>query len=192
MPELAESYPAGDVRKDRNTVDYRITGPDGATEPMNDGKWYAFKWRHNPDPDKRTYNREWQSPYNFPLTRFADVLLIYAEAQTRADGTPNNDAYAAINRVRTRAGLTGLSGLSGSDFLQAVLDERKWELCYEGHRWHDLNRYGKLVEVVKASSEGNPTAAANIKSHHVLFPIPAREIQVSSGDLEQNPGYITE
>jgi len=192
MPELAESYQEGDIRKDRNTVDYRITGPDGGTAPMNDGKWYAYKWRHNPDPEQRTYNREWQSPYNFPLTRFADVLLIYAEAQCRAEGSPNADAFNAINRVRARAGLSGLNGLSGSEFLQAVLDERKWELCYEGHRWHDLNRYGKLVEVVRASNEGNPTAAANIKAHHVLFPIPDREIQVSGGDLVQNPGYITE
>jgi len=192
MPELAESYQPGDVRKDRNTVDFRITGPDGGTEPMNDGLWYAYKWRHNPDPDQRSYNREWQSPYNFPLTRFADVLLIYAEAQCRADGSPGTDAYAAINRVRERAGLEELSGLSGPDFLQAVLDERKWELCFEGHRWHDLNRYGKLVEVVRSSSQGNPSAAANIQDYHVLFPIPAREIQVSGGDLVQNSGYISE
>lgn len=192
MPELAESYAASDVRKARNVANYRITGPDGGTAPNNDGVWYAYKWRHNPDPSKRTYNREWQSPFNFPLTRFADVLLIYAEAQCRAEGNPNADAYDAINRVRARAGLAELSGLSGSNFLQAVLDERKWELCYEGHRWHDLNRYGKLVEVVRACNEGNPSAAANIKNHHVLFPIPDREIQVSGGDLKQNPGYITE
>jgi len=91
--------------------------------------------------------------------------------------------------VRSRAGLADLSGLAGPAFLQAVLDERKRELCFEGHRWADLVRYGKLVEVVKASSMGNPIAAANIKDHHVLFPIPDREIQVSAGDLKQNPGY---
>lgn len=189
MPELYNSYTDGDLRRDYNIVDYVVIDADGNTQPTNDGFLYAFKWRHDPNPATRGYATEWQSPFNFPLTRFADVLLIYAEAQTRADGSPNADAYSAINRVRTRAGLGNLSGLSGQDFLEAVLDERKRELCYEGHRWADLVRYGKLIETVRASSIGNPIAAANIKEHHVLFPIPDREIQVSGGDLEQNPGY---
>lgn len=189
MPEFFNSYTSGDVRRDHNVVDYVVIDANGNTQPTDDGFYYAFKWRHDPNPDTRGYATEWQSPFNFPLTRFADVLLIYAEAQTRADGSPNADAYAAINRVRTRAGLGNLSGLSGPDFLKAVLDERKWELCYEGHRWADLVRYGKLIDVVRSSTEGNPIAAANIKEHHVLFPVPDREIQVSDGDLVQNPGY---
>ena len=189
MPEFFNSYTSGDVRRDHNIVDYVVIDANGNTQPTDDGFYYAFKWRHDPNPDTRGYATEWQSPFNFPLTRFADVLLIYAEAQTRADGSPNADAYTAINRVRTRAGLGNLSGLSGPDFLKAVLDERKWELCYEGHRWADLVRYGKLIDVVRSSTEGNPIAAANIKEHHVLFPVPDREIQVSDGDLVQNPGY---
>lgn len=189
MPELYLSYAEGDVRRDHNVVDYIVTDAAGTTQPTDDGYYYAFKWRHDPNPETRGYATEWQSPFNFPITRFADVLLIYAEAQVRADGTPNADAYAAINRVRNRANLTDLSGLSGPDFLQAVLDERKWELAFEGHRWTDLVRYGQLVEAVRNSAEGNPIAADNIREHHVLFPLPAREIQVSNGDLEQNPGY---
>lgn len=190
MPELYDSYADNDLRRDYNIVDYVVIDADGNTQPTNDGFYYAFKWRHDPNPATRGYATEWQSPFNFPLTRFADVLLIYAEAQTRADGSPNTEAYSAINRVRNRAKLGNLSGLSGPEFLQAVLDERKWELCYEGHRWADLVRYGKLVEAVRASTLGNPFAAANIKDHHVLFPVPDREIQVSGGDLEQNPGYL--
>lgn len=190
MPELYNSYTPGDVRRDHNIVDYVVIDADGNTQPTNDGNYYAYKWRHDPNPATRGYATEWQSPFNFPLTRFADVLLMYAEAQCRADGSPNVDAYTAINRVRTRAGLGNLSGLSGPEFLQAVLDERKWELCFEGHRWVDLVRYGKLIEAVRASSTGNPIAAANIKDYHVLFPVPDREIQVSGGDLEQNPGYL--
>jgi len=189
MPELYNSYTDGDLRRDYNIVDYVVIDADGNTQPTNDGFYYAFKWRHDPNPETRGYATEWQSPFNFPLTRFADVLLIYAEAQCRADGSPNADAFTAINRVRTRAGLANLSGISGSEFLQEVLDERKRELCFEGHRWADLVRYGKLIEAVQASSLGNPIAANNIKDHHVLFPVPDREIQVSGGDLEQNPGY---
>lgn len=189
MPELYNSYTVGDKRRNHNIVDYVVIDAAGTTQPTNDGFYYAFKWRHDPNPATRGYATEWQSPFNFPLTRFADVLLMYAEAQCRAAGSPNTEAYSAINRVRSRAGLADLSGLAGPAFLQAVLDERKRELCFEGHRWADLVRYGKLVEVVKASSMGNPIAAANIKDHHVLFPIPDREIQVSGGDLKQNPGY---
>ncbi len=189
MPELYNSYADGDLRRDYNIVDYVVIDADGNTQPTNDGFLYAFKWRHDPNPETRGYATEWQSPFNFPLTRFADVLLIYAEAQCRADGSPNADAFSAINRVRARAGLANLSGISGSEFLEEVLDERKRELCFEGHRWADLVRYGKLIEAVQASSLGNPIAANNIKDHHVLFPVPDREIQVSGGDLNQNPGY---
>jgi starch-binding outer membrane protein, SusD/RagB family len=192
MPELYNSYNEGDIRRDYNIVDYVVIDAEGNTQPTDDGFYYAFKWRHDPNPETRGYATEWQSPFNFPITRFADVLLIYAEAQCRADGSPNADAYDAINRVRNRAELEDLSGLSGAEFLEAVLDERKWELAFEGHRWTDLVRYGKLLEAVQASTEGNPIAAANIRAHHVLFPVPASEIQVSNGDLEQNPGYIAD
>jgi hypothetical protein len=192
MPELYNSYVDGDIRRDHNIVDYVVIDAEGNTSPTDDGIYYAFKWRHDPNPETRGYATEWQSPFNFPLTRFADVLLMYGEAQCRADGSPNADAYEAINRVRRRAKLGDLSGLSSTEFLQAVLDERKWELAFEGHRWADLVRYGKLIEAVRSSDLGNPIAAANIKDHHVLFPVPDREIQVSGGDLEQNPGYIAD
>lgn len=189
MPELYNSYQEGDKRRDYNIVNYLVVDANGNTKPTNDGLYYAFKWRHDPNPATRGYATEWQSPFNFPITRYADLLLIYAEAQCRAEGSPNADAYAAINQVRTRAGLGNLSGLSGPDFLKAVLNERKWELCFEGHRWFDLVRYGLLVSTVKSCIEGNPIAAANIKDHHILFPIPDREIQISNGALKQNPGY---
>ena len=189
MPELFNSYQTGDKRRDYNVVNYLVVDEKGTTKPTNDGLFYAYKWRHDPNPATRGYATEWQSPFNFPITRYADVLLIYAEAQCRAENSPNADAYKAINQVRTRAGLSNLSGLSGPDFLKAVLNERKWELCFEGHRWFDLVRYGLLVSTVKSCTAGNPIAAANIKDHHVLFPIPDREIQISNGDLKQNPGY---
>jgi len=189
MPELYNSYQAGDKRRDYNIVNYLVIDEKGNTRPTNDGLFYAYKWRHDPNPATRGYATEWQSPFNFPITRYADVLLIYAEAQCRAENSPNSDAYKAINQVRNRAGLGNLSGLSGPDFLKAVLNERKWELCFEGHRWFDLVRYGILINTVKSCTAGNPIAAGNIKEHHVLFPIPDREIQISNGDLKQNPGY---
>lgn len=123
---------------------------------------------------------------SFPYLRYSDVLLIYAEALSAANGGPGADAYAAINRVRTRAGLGPLSGLSAPQFKDAVLQERRLEFCMEGNRWFDLARTGRLVDAVKAETSfgRNPT----IQPYHVLLPIPQRERDANPA-LTQNPGY---
>ncbi|SMD32823.1 Starch-binding associating with outer membrane [Reichenbachiella faecimaris] len=199
--ELFDSYDPLDLRRARNVVDYLVINANGDTEPITDGTVYAYKWRHDPDPATRGYSTEWQSPFNFPLTRYADVLLTYAEAKWRDAGSSASysdaEALLAINQVRRRGfGLDINSPQSvdlGSINEQALLDERKWELAFEGHRWVDLVRFGKLLETVQAlTSEGSQFAAANIQEYHILYPIPAREIQISGGDLKQNPGYSTE
>lgn len=125
---------------------------------------------------------------NFIVYRLADVYLMLAEAENELNGPAQ--AYAPLNRIRTRAGLAPLSELSKEQFRAAVLEERALELAGEGHRRWDLIRHGKLVEAVR-SIEGfklNPHAAQNIQPHHVLFPIPAEEIQ-KNPNLSQNPGY---
>ncbi len=123
---------------------------------------------------------------SFPYLRFSDVLLIYAEALNEASGSPTADAYAALNRVRTRAGLAPLSGLTRSQFKDAVLLERRLEFCFEGNRWFDLTRTGRLIDAVKAETSfgRNPT----IQATNNLFPIPQRERDANSA-LTQNPGY---
>lgn len=123
---------------------------------------------------------------SFPYMRFSEVLLIYAEALNEVSNVPNSEAYKAINRVRTRAGLSDLSGLNQAQFKDAILLERRLELSHEGHRWFDLVRTGRLLEAVskEVSFGRNPT----IKAHHVLFPIPQREMDANP-KLVQNPGY---
>jgi starch-binding outer membrane protein, SusD/RagB family len=123
---------------------------------------------------------------SFPYMRFSEVLLIFAEALNEVSNGPTSEAYKAINRVRTRAGLSDLSGLSQAQFKDAILLERRLELSHEGHRWFDLVRTGRLLEAVskEVSFGRNPT----IKAHHVLFPIPQREIDANS-KLVQNAGY---
>jgi len=204
--EHYDAYDPADLRRDHNIVDYRIINVDGDTTPTNDGNNYAFKWRHAPNPEDRPSGTgwfEWQSSFDFPLTRYADVLLIYAEAINRSNGGPNADAYNAINTVRRRGFGVDMNmpsavadlpaGLSFNDFQTALLDERKFELCYEGHRWHDLVRFGKLVDAVESMNSAESllrsTAANNIQPHHVFFPIPQSQIQVSDGVLTQNEGY---
>ncbi|WP_242094155.1 RagB/SusD family nutrient uptake outer membrane protein [Aestuariivivens sediminicola] len=204
--EHYDAYDPNDLRRDYNIVDYRIIDADGNTTPTNDGNKYAFKWRHAPNPEDRPGGTgwfEWQSSFDFPLTRYADILLTYAEAINRSNGAPNAEAYEAINRLRRRGFGVDMTmpsavadlptGLSFNEFQDAVLDERKFELCYEGHRWHDLVRFGKLIDAVKSinspeSLERSP-AANNIQPHHVFFPIPQSQIQISDGVLIQNEGY---
>lgn len=122
---------------------------------------------------------------SFPYLRFSDILLMYAEAINEVNG-PTSEAYTAINRVRARAKISPLSGLTKAQFKDAVLNERRLELVLEGHRWFDLVRTGRLIEAVKAETTfgRNPL----IQPHHVLLPIPQREIGANPA-LVQNQGY---
>ncbi|MGA0558135.1 RagB/SusD family nutrient uptake outer membrane protein [Larkinella sp. VNQ87] len=122
------------------------------------------------------------SDVNIRLLRFADVLLLYAEAINSAQG-PTADAYAAVNRVRKRAGLEPLEpGLSKTAFMDWVMHERVVELGMEGHRWRDLVRWKKAYQ--ELTSKGRPFD----EKKHYLFPIPAKERQLNP-NLTQNPGW---
>jgi len=127
-----------------------------------------------------------QSGVNYPILRYADVLLMYAEAQNEINGGPTTDAYAAINQVRTRANVPNLTtGLSQSDFRDSLFLERRKEFIQEGHRWFDLARQGATV-LVDALHKVPAKSAASAKN--ILFPIPLVEIQLNP-KLTQNPGY---
>ncbi len=131
---------------------------------------------------------------NFPLLRYSDILLTYAEAVNEAGGAPTAEAYDAINAVRRRARAVGtaseqpetmypdLAGLSKDAFRDAVLTEYAREFVGEGHYRWDLLRHDRLISDAKARG----VTAADDK--HKLFPIPA--IQISRNEaLAQNPGY---
>ena len=132
---------------------------------------------------------------NWMVIRYADVLLIFAEAENELSG-PTAAAFEKINMVRKRARDTNGNGISEAEelallpdltaltkdqFRQAVMDERKMELAFEGHRRWDLVRTGKFIEVLKASGK-------DAQPKHILFPIPLPEIQ-SNPTLTQNEGY---
>jgi hypothetical protein len=119
-----------------------------------------------------------ESNQDFPLIRYADVLLMRAEALNELDQSP--EAHDYLNMVRNRAGLDEISGLSKPEFLDAVLNERRLEFAAEGHRWFDLVRTGKLESVVPLAKNG-----VTPQSRHYLFPIPQREIDLNK-NLSQN------
>jgi len=127
-----------------------------------------------------------QSGINYPVLRYADVLLMYAEAQNELSGGPTADAYAAINQVRTRANVPNLTAsLNQSDFRDSVFLERRKEFIQEGHRWFDLVRQGGTT-LVDALHKIPAKSAASAKN--TLFPIPLVEVQLNS-KLTQNRGY---
>ena len=113
-----------------------------------------------------------------PVLRYADVLLIYAEAANYVNNGPTAEALNALNAVHTRAGLDRYPrGMMQQEFDKAVLDERAWEFACEGDRWHDLVR---REMVVKANIDEYPT----VKESARLLPKPGTEI--IPGILDQN------
>lgn len=145
---------------------------------------------------------------NIVLYRYADALLIYAEAQNEADGAPNTEAYNAINALRNRAGLADLTaGLSQSDFRSAVWQERRVELNGEFKRKFDLIRTNRLVTETTdiildwTAEQGALTNYQNCYTpfyndrpvwpdNEWLFPIPQSEMDLNiENGWVQNEGY---
>jgi len=119
------------------------------------------------------------TPQNYHVIRYADILLTYAESIMEIEGGISTNVLAlnAFNRVRIRAGLGPLDQIDK----EIVLHERRVEFAFEGHRWFDLLRSGRAVEILTLHGK-NPDI------NRLLFPIPASEIEVNP-NLEQNPGY---
>ncbi|MET3876919.1 RagB/SusD family nutrient uptake outer membrane protein [Chitinophaga sp. OAE865] len=122
------------------------------------------------------------SDLSVKLLRYAQVLLTYAEAQTRSTGSPSADAYAAVNLIRKRAGLDDLpAGLSGSAFADAVVAERGWEFAGEYTRWFDLQRL-ELVEAANGNKATDDLKPLNpITKSRYWFPIPYADMQINTG-----------
>uniref|UniRef100_A0AB33IZ88 RagB/SusD family nutrient uptake outer membrane protein n=1 Tax=Prevotella sp. GTC17253 TaxID=3236793 RepID=A0AB33IZ88_9BACT len=129
-----------------------------------------------------------ESSRNFPVLRYADVLLMYAEALNEWHGSPTAQAYAALDSVRARAGLPSLWGshpsLSQSAFRDSVFLERRKEFVYEHQRWFDLVRRGADYYVQTLHRAGKSNAAAR----HIHLPIPQRELDLNP-QLKQNPAW---
>ncbi|MEL7121280.1 MAG: RagB/SusD family nutrient uptake outer membrane protein, partial [Bacteroidota bacterium] len=115
------------------------------------------------------------TPQNYHMMRFAEVLLIYAEAVMVIQGGVASDPLAleAFNRVRTRAQLEPVDQFD----LDMLLNERRAELAFEGDRWFDLVRTGKAIETLTLHGK-------NIDAHNLKFPIPSAEIEINP-KLEQ-------
>ena len=118
---------------------------------------------------------------NIQVFRLAEMYLIRAEARAEQDNI--NGAASDINVIRQRAGVPLIQGNSKNQLLSAVENERRMELCFEGHRWYDLVRTGRAQAVMEEFT-------SNWSDKDELWPIPLREItnNPSLSDA-QNPGY---
>ncbi|HEY6914598.1 MAG TPA: RagB/SusD family nutrient uptake outer membrane protein [Paludibacter sp.] len=127
--------------------------------------------------------------------RYADILLLKAEALANLGGASNlAEAAAIVNQIRTRVGLANLpatASASSESMLTAVLHERRLELAFEGQRWFDLVRYGKLQEVM---NDLNKRDSGRLPQRRVftgtseLLPVPQAALDINT-NLVQNPGY---
>lgn len=171
--DLYNSYENNDERKDVFLTSYTTVDGKDITLP------YVGIWKYV----DHTITSTGSSSNNWPILRYADVLLIYAEALNEMSG-PTPEAYAAVNEIRQRAGLADLpSGLSQEEFRMRVYEERRHELPIEGKRRFDLLRTGRYLETMR-----NFDPSTNIQEHHRLYPIPQNEL-ILNPLLDQNPGY---
>jgi tetratricopeptide (TPR) repeat protein len=186
--EFVNAYEAGDLRKDV-TILYeggpKFDGKDYKKNVSMTG--YNLRKFLVPKSIAATYDN---SPMNFPVLRYADVLLMKAEALNELGKTTDaqvssSDPNATLNKVRLRAGLPDVSGLSQAALRDKILHERRMELAFEGQRWFDLIRvnngqYG--LSFLHSIGKTNAT------TKHLLLPIPQQERDVNP-NLTQNPGY---
>jgi hypothetical protein len=139
---------------------------------------------------------------NYPILRYSDVLLMYAEAQNEYDGTPSKQSYDCVKMVRDRAGIKtkDFSTYDYSSFQTLVRNERGRELCFESLRKYDLirwgifvkemNNYGEWAADTRWSNSTLSTLAAtvggNVQEKDILLPVPTIELGVNNL-LVQNP-----
>jgi starch-binding outer membrane protein, SusD/RagB family len=174
--EMYASYEAGDLRRDVSmATSYTLSG-----KVINHN--YILKYRSTPASNL-------DSDINWIVLRYADVLLMYAEALNELGFVADGPAFGYLNQTRKRAGLTELSSThtnaafrvtSQAEFRLAVEKERRSELAFEGHRWFDLVRTGRALGVM---------ASKGMQAHQALFPIPQSQIDINPGLITQNPGY---
>lgn len=169
---LLNTYPTGDTRKDLITY----VQVEKNVRLMN--KFYDTK-----SPTFKTVGNDQI------LLRYADVLLMYAEAlnEIQYDASEGSLALKYLNAVRQRAGISNLTAKqlpTQEKFRKGILVERQREFPYEGQRWFDLVRMGFAKSVMAENG-------VEIKDYQLLFPIPQQEIEKvgNKSILWQNPGY---
>jgi hypothetical protein len=174
--KLISAFDPADKRKD---ITVGVTG--GFYDANN-------KFITLPAQTSQTYTKKYLTPVltgndsraNWKVIRYADVLLMYAEALNENNKT--DQALTYLNQVRKRAGLSGYTALSQTDTRDKIYQERRFELSFEGQRWFDLVRTGLALSTMQSTG---------MQSYMTVFPIPLSQIQLINNPaiFPQNPGY---
>ena len=205
---LYNEYEVGDVRRDETILiptDKQIETPAQEIycgDRMLNRKYAMYNDGTNGGIYKLAHAT--RSPKNNIQIRYADVLLMYAEACCESGDLPS--AKTALKEVRDRAGLslrqfpytaviqgqTVTFNDNQEDLRKAIRHERRVELAMEGHRWFDITRWGIAKETMDTYMAGETEEAKELygtfqKGKHELFPIPSKEIDLSG--IEQNPNW---
>lgn len=184
VQEAYDAFEDGDLRRDVAILDINAwAATTGAT--FGEGYEHTGYFNRKYLPRVRGANaqgdRNLTNPNNYRAIRFADVLLMAAEAFNRSSSPNDTKAQAYLNRVRERAFGNATRNIvaTGDNLYNNILEERRTELVGEGHRFFDLVRTGRAAQSINGFLAGK----------HELFPIPAIEIQLAGNRWSQNPNY---
>jgi hypothetical protein len=152
------------------------------------GVWSDNNWPQDHYPFINKYrNNSSPSSQNFIFLRLADVILLKAEALNEQGDVTG--AAELVNQIRTRVGLANTTASNQADMRLAIEKERRLELAFEGHRWFDLKRNGRAIQVLSNTigPDGTPYGYV-LNENKLLWPIPQAELDKNT-KLIQNPGY---
>jgi starch-binding outer membrane protein, SusD/RagB family len=173
--EFYDLFEEGDLRKAITVAD-GITTNDGVFHPIPARLQSLFTLKY-----AIAVNSNNNSDGNWIVIRYADVLLMLAEAMNENGKT--GEAHTYLNAVRERADLNPHIGLTAAELRDAIQVERRLELHGEGHRWFDLIRWGRATEVL---------GPLGMQPYMNVWPIPQAEVDLINDPriLPQNPGYV--
>ncbi|AHM60264.1 RagB/SusD domain-containing protein [Flammeovirgaceae bacterium 311] len=166
------------VLPEQKLIDLFNENPQDLRLPISLGEYndivYTRKYELNED---LTVSDRGSQTNNVIILRLADVILMRAEALNELERT--SEAIEYLNMIRARAGLDPTTATSQAEVRLAIENERYLELAFEGHRWFDLVRTGRAMDLVPQLTSPD----------RVLWPVPARDIDLNPNLLPQNPSY---
>ncbi len=178
VQEVYEAFSEEDIRRDYSILDIEAWAAEtGATYSEGYKHTGFFNRKYLPRKNENQGDTNLTQPNNYRAIRYADVLLMAAEALVRGN-IDEGRARTYLNMVRERAELQPVTE-SGNNLLETIYNERRLELVGEGHRFFDLVRTGRAAQNIDGFTTGK----------NELFPVPLEEIEFSQGNWSQNPQY---
>lgn len=173
---LVNAYEEGDVRKGATIIFAGTTLYDGRVVPLT-----VENPRYNYKAYSSAFTDGWETDTNIKYLRYAEVLLMKAEALNELGQT--TEAIPLLNQIRTRAGLANTTAVSQGDVRTAIWKERRVEMAMEHDRFFDLVRTGQAQAAFAVDGK------TFVTGKHELFPLPQAFIAQTGGLSTQNPGY---